>query len=132
MASAVKTAHLAIIARIDAQWGTTTDIAWPNVDFSPPDDEQWLKVDILWGDAFLETMEATASNRIYGVVQFSLFGPQGEGYGAMMTNIDTLRDILNRWSGSGVSFGATSGPAELDDEQYAGLMVSTPFDVVDT
>ena len=132
MASAVKTANLAILARIDAQWGTTTDVAWPNVDFNPPDDAQWLKVDILWGDAFIETMESTASNRIYGVVQFTLFGSQGEGYGAMMTNVDTLRDVLNRWSGSNVRCGATSGPKAIDDEQYAALVLSTPFDVVDT
>jgi len=132
MASAVKTANLAILARVDAQWSTTTDIAWPNVDFTPPDDEQWLRVDILWGDAFLETMESTASNRIYGVVQLTLFGDKGEGYGAMMTNIDTARDILNRWSGSGLQFGATSGPTQVEDEQYAALSVSTPFDIVDT
>lgn len=132
MASAVKTANLAILARVDAQWGTTTDVAWPNVDFNPPDQDQWLRVDVVWGDGFLETMETTGSNRLYGFVQLTLFGPQGAGLGALMTNIDTARDMLNRWSGSGVSFGATSGPMPIDDEQYAARMVSTPFDVRET
>lgn len=131
MSSAVKTANLAILARIDGQW-SATDVAWPNVDFEPPDEDQWLRVDILWGDGFLETMASTSSNRLYGFVQLTLFGPKGAGYGALMTNIDTARDILNRWSGSGVGFGATSGPRQVEDEQYAALMVSTPFDVVDS
>jgi hypothetical protein len=107
-------------------------VAWGNVALQAPDTEQWLRVDILWGDAFVETIESTASNRLYGLVQLTLFGPKGEGYGDMLTNIDTARDILNRWSGSGVRFGASSPPVQVEDEQYAALMVSTPFNVVDT
>lgn len=132
MASAVKAAHTAIETRINSQWGTTTDVAWGNMNFQSPDIDQWLRVDILWGDAFIETIEDTASNRLYGIVQLTLFGPQGEGYGAMLTNVDTARDILNRWSGSGVRCGATSPPVPVEDDQYAALMVSTPFNVVDT
>ena len=132
MASAVAAADLAIKTRINTQWGTTTPIAWPNVSFNPPDAAQWLQVTVLWGDGFLETMEATASNRLFGVVQLDLMGPQGAGLGAMMVIVDTLRDILNRWDGSRLSFGATSPPQQLEDERYARLMVSTPFDLRET
>ena len=132
MASAVETAAAAIHVRFNGQWGTTTKVAWPNEKFKPPDSESWVQLAVLWGDAFMETMETTASNRMYGIVQLSLYCPVGEGEGTAMGYVDTLRDIFNRWSGSGVVFGASSGPRKVPDEQWARYVIDTPFDVVDS
>lgn len=132
MASAVKTAQLAILAQIDTEWNDATEIAWPNVEFTPPDGEIWLQVDILWGDGFVETMEPTGRNRLYGLVQLTLSGPLGEAQGALMTQVDTARDMLNRWTGSGVEFRAASPPVPLADEEWNKVVISVPFDVSET
>ena len=132
MASGVKTAESAICARVEAVWSSNIAIAWPQQDITPPDEESWLQVYVLWGDGFMETMEPTAGNRLYGVLQLDLYGPRGIGYGALLTLADTARDMVNRWSGSGIQMGAASPPNKVDDETYARLMIRTPFDVVDT
>jgi len=132
VASAVDTANKAIKVRFDDQWGTTTKVAWPNVDFTPPDDEAWVQFDVLWGDAFIDTMETTASNRMYGLIQIALYCPEGEAEATAMGHVDTARDIFNRWSGSGVVCGASSGPRRVPDEHWARYIVDTPFDLVDS
>lgn len=131
MASDTYSAHLAIEARIESQWGDTTEVAWGNVDFQPPGNEEWLQVSVLWGETYMETMEPTAGNRLYGLVQLDLYGPKGRGLGDMLELVDTARDILNRWEGSGVQFGASSAPVPIEDDQFARLSIRTPFDVVE-
>jgi len=135
MASAVDTANTAIHVRFDDQWGTTGWVSWPNVMpgvDKPPDKEPWVQLDVLWGDAFIDTMETTASNRMYGLIQITLYCPVGEGEAIAMGHVDTLRNIFNRWSGSGVVCGASSGPRRIPDEQWARYVIDTPFDLVDS
>lgn len=129
--SAVRAAHVAIETRIEDQWGTTTPISWPNVDFNPPSDGEWLEVSILWGDGFIDTMASTSKNRLVGIVQLDLYGPKGDALDTLLTKADTARDILDRWTGSGVSFFAPSPPNLIDHDTYARLSIRIPFHMVD-
>jgi hypothetical protein len=126
VASAIDTAQLAILARFDAQWGTTTDIAWPNVEFVPPDAKTWVQLDILWGDGFMETMNGR--NRMYGVIQISVNGLKGVARSDLITKVNTARDVFNRWDGSGVSCGAASPPRPVPDDEWDRAVISIPFD----
>ena len=126
MASAIDTAQLAILAQFRTEWGTTTKIAWPNKGFTPPDDEPWVELDILWGDGFLETMNGR--NRLYGIIQISVYGLRGEGRGALIGHCDTARDVFNRWDGSGVRCGAASAPKPVPDDEWDRAVISVPFE----
>jgi len=107
MATTIDDARAAIEARIAAQWANTR-IRWPNVHYTPPDDQSWLSVDILWGDGTVATKNGR--NVIVGVLNLNVFVPAGQGDGALAELCDDARDMINRWSGSGVRFSAPSGP----------------------
>lgn len=104
-------------------------IEWPNDEFTPPNGQVWLAVDILWGDAFEATMEDTGRNTIVGGIQISVFGPKGNGSTDIMTKAGEARALFNRVEFNGVRCGAPSAPKRLDDEEWAAVAVTIPFTV---
>jgi hypothetical protein len=130
VASAIDTAQQAIEARFDGQWGTTSEVAWPNVDFTPPSNDDWVKIDIVWGDGFMETMNGR--NRLYGIIQVSVYVPRGAGRGTLLSRTNTARDVFNRWDGSGVRCKASSPPQPIPDPQWDRADISTAFDYEET
>lgn len=103
----IDTARAAIEARIADQWANDR-IRWPNVHYTPPDHESWLSVDIIWGDGTIATKDGR--NLLVGILNLNIFVPVGTGGGTLADLCDDARDMVNRWSGSGVIFGAPSGP----------------------
>lgn len=98
-----------IEARIETQWVDDDDdpltvIAWPLVEFEPPINAAWLKVDILFGDSFARTVSGnnTGVNNNVGVIQLQVFAPKGKAAGALNTLTGKARKIFSRHSGGGL------------------------------
>jgi len=115
------------ITSVDAAWTAADNVAWPGVDFDPP--SQWARPAILWGDGFLETHGASGTNTVVGVLVVSLFARPGSGLGALYGWADTVRDLYDRYTGTGVEFLAASGPRQVntDDTRWLQVNVSIPF-----
>lgn len=124
----------AIEAAFNTAWGVTTTIAWPNVPFTPPASANWVKVDFIWGDGFIQTKDGRSS--VVGVLQLSVFGPKDSGDGALSALAETARAIVNRKRlaapSQDVVFGPASGPVSRFEESWRALIVSAPFQVFET
>jgi len=131
-------ARAAVEVAINAAWGTTTTIAWPNVPFTPPlNNAKWLKVDWIWGNGAVQTKGATGGrNTVTGVLQLAIYGPKDQGDGTLDTLAETARALFNRKRlaspNTDVMFGAASGPVRLFEESWRSLVVSVPFRVEET
>ena len=134
MASATLTAETAMYTQIDTQWGSTTRIAWPNQKFATTEnDKKYLRVDVLWGASFMQTMEPTGRNNTVGVLVLTLFGRKGKGMGELLGLADTARDMVNRVTLTGVDFFASSGPTPQETvDGWMQVQVTTPFQVTET
>ena len=124
MSTVIDSARDAIEARIAAQWANTR-IRWPNVHYTPPDDDSWLSVDVLWGDGFIQTKNGR--NTLIGVLNLNVFVPTGTGGGDLAELCDDARDMINRLEVSGVRFGAPSGPRFSVDGKWRQGTVSVAF-----
>lgn len=116
------------ITSIDAGWTASTNVAWPGVDFSPPDD--FVAPLIVWGDTSLSTMGSNGSNLTTGELVLQFFCRPGSGYGTLNAYADDAIDLYDRASpGSGVEFLAASGPRQVsqDDTRWLQVNVSIPF-----
>lgn len=131
MASGTKTAQSAILSRFQTQWADRTPVAYPNVDFTPPDDEPWVRLDIVWGEASPATMGATRRNTLPGVIFINVFHAPGEARGAAHALIDAARDIFNRVEFSGVRCDVPSGPEPVrgGDKQWDQVVTRVAFTV---
>lgn len=139
MASELEAKATAIEAFLDENWpeGAKTPISWPGVDFDPPDGP-WLKVDITWGDGFMETIggSGTGTNQVVGVLTLNLFDVPGQGARQIDGYADELRDLFNRAEVEGVRFDAPSGPKPTrrpnQGTHWLQRTIDVPFAVVET
>jgi hypothetical protein len=125
-----------IEAAIASGWAGATTVAYSNRPFKPPATGNWLKVDFIWGNASVMTKGTTFGlNSVVGVLQLAVFGPKGEGDGALMTLAESARAIVNRRRFASpnerIIFGAASGPRSLFEESWRSLVVSAPFQVIE-
>ena len=126
-----------IEAAIATGWAGATTVAYPNRPFTPPATGNWLKVDFIWGSAQVVTKGTTfGMNSVVGILQITVFGPKGKGDGPLMTLAENARAIVNRRRfaspNADIRFGAASGPRSLFEESWRSLVVSAPFQVVET
>lgn len=116
---------------VEAKWGATTPIAYPNVPFTPPDTGSWLKLDFVWGNGTLATKDSW--NRTTGILQLAVFSPKGTGDGTGAALAELARTIFNRRRlpspARAVMFGASSGPVTRFEESWRSFIVTTPFQV---
>lgn len=136
MASALDTAQVEILEALETAWADQTDIAWPNVGFTPPDGS-WLRLDVLWGDGFTFTMGTPAvssgpANQLIGVIQGTVFTRRGEADGELYGLLDSFRDIFNRVDLGTVRCEAASGPIPIPDDEWNAAAVRVPFQVYET
>jgi hypothetical protein len=119
--------------RLNSSW-TGTTIAWPNTAFTPPPTANWLKVDFLWSDGTVTTKNGL--NTVTGILQLTVFGPKDAGDGALYTLAESARALFNRVRlaspNQDVMFGAVSGPVGLFEESWRSLVISAPFQVLET
>jgi hypothetical protein len=126
-----------IEAAIETGWAGATTVAYPNRPFTPPATGNWLKVDFVWGNASVLTKGVTFGlNSVVGILQLAVFGPKDKGDGALMTLAETARALVNRKRfaspNADIMFGAVSGPRTLYEESWRSLVISAPFQVVET
>jgi len=125
----IDTARAAIEARIAAQWADTR-IRWPGQHYTPPDDKSWLAVDIVWGDGIMLTKNGR--NSLVGVLYLNIYVPVGTTGGRVLAELcDDARDMINRWSGSGVVFEAPSGPrlSVMADSKWRQATITAAFTI---
>jgi hypothetical protein len=118
-------ARAAIERHIRDNW-KATPIAWPGRPFTPPNKAPWIQPTPLFGDGHEATHEMHAT---VGVLHLNLFGPKGQGYGALWGHADALRKLFAGRVLEGVRFGAASGPTAGPDPDYLQLVVRVPFEV---
>lgn len=103
------------------------------VDFDPPDGESWMRVNVLYGDAFEEVMSDGdgPQNRVYGVLEVQIFGVPGEGFGPLFRLADQVRDLVNGEDlDGGIEFRAPSAPRRVGNRDgWLQVNVTAPFSV---
>jgi len=72
-------AEAEIRAHFNTQWNGLTEIAWPDVQFTKPDDT-WVRFTAQENDGFQNTIGSPGSNafRHTGIVTVQVFQPQGQ------------------------------------------------------
>ena len=75
----------------------TTPIAFDNVDFDPPNNSAWIRLNVLNGDSAFTTMND--GERHTGVIVIQIFYPKNEGTATMRGYADTIAALF-----SGVKF----------------------------
>lgn len=131
MASATDTHLASIEGRLNSNW-TTTDIAWPGVEYEP-DDDPYVEADILWGEGFEFDRGSSRRNQLVGVLNLNLYGKPGTGLGTLYGYADTLRDLFNHDVVDSVRFGAPSGPQTVpNNDGWVQVNLSCPFTVEET
>ena len=66
-------------------WLATTPVAYPNRDFTPPQDGSWVQLGIAQGDAFPVEIGSGGQKRHPGTVLVQVFTKLGEGDGPGLT-----------------------------------------------
>lgn len=68
-------------AWITAYPSNTPEIAWPDVDFTIPDNETWVRFNCQESDGRQVSIGSPGSNRFrqFGIVTIQIFQPQGQG-----------------------------------------------------
>lgn len=119
----------AIETRIEDGWDTDeTPIQWLGAEFKRPSTGTWIRITILWGDGFPETIGAGGLNQLVGVLSCSVFGTPGSGMGDLYHVADQFRDKLNRVEVDGVRFEVPSGLKLGDPEpEWLHGIIDVPF-----
>jgi hypothetical protein len=132
-------AAMDVIEPLIETWATaqSVTVAWPNVDFTPPATANWAKVDFIWGAGAIFTKgAANGQNVVTGILQLALFGPKDGGDGALSALAETARAVFNRKRlaspNDEVTFSAVSGARTMFEESWRSLVLSAPFQVVET
>lgn len=100
-----ETAYNEIRTKFNTDWAARTPIAWPNVQYTPPDNKSY------WGTfTIVEAPEqdsgtqislgaTTNANRYAGVIIIQLFAPLNVGDKQILTYADAALNILGNWNG---------------------------------
>jgi hypothetical protein len=104
---------------------STTPIAWVNLPFDPPKDAvdgsgnpvPWLRATFKPGQAVPDEMGEQGQGHRSGVYILQVFGPEGEGPGAVLDLSGQLEALFRRKTLSGVECGE---PYSTDPKEDAG------------
>lgn len=124
--------HNAIRARFAAQWGSTTPVAWPNVDFTPPDNTAWVRLNVADADTRQASFGDPGNNvhRHTGLVTVMIFTPLGQGDKEALELADQAAAIFRGWqdSSSGVLFRSPPFVRQIGSEKkWFHLNLLCPF-----
>ena len=112
--------------------------------FNPPDPDEanerfeWVRVSILWADAFELTIgdQGVGENEIVGVVSIAVFVRSGEGEGELETLCNLIRPIFDRVDLGNLRFGAPSGPKPgppaVENDGWEQRVIDVPFTLEET
>lgn len=124
--------HNAIRSRFNAQWGSTTLVAWPSVNFRPPSDAAWVRFSVEDVDAAQASFGDPTNNihRYIGNVVIQVFTLKGTGDNQARQLADTASAIFRGWSdaASGVFFRLAPFVRDVpNEEKWFQLNVVCPF-----
>lgn len=119
--------NTAIESRFYDNWGSTTDIKYDNVDFTPPANEAFVELQIHNGDA---TAVSTGSSVLYrspGIISVNIYLPLNAGTKTAKGYTDTIAAIFRGQQFSGITCRAASVTriGELDGKFVYNI--SIPF-----
>lgn len=118
----------AIRARIAAQWGATTPISWPNVEFDPTPGTSYLRVTIRNGESLQPYLGLTSKRRSAGVVMGEVFVASNAADGTARTLADTFAAIFRNVQVAGITFREPSArEAALQEEPWYRWIVEAPY-----
>ena len=128
-------AHNAIRTRFNTQWGSTTTVAWPNVNFDPPNNAAWVRFVIQDIDSAQVSYGDPLNNndryRHIGRVVIQIFTLKGQGDKEARELADTATAIFRKWSdtASGVLFRLAPFVRDVteDDSKWFQINVECPF-----
>jgi hypothetical protein len=119
-----------IRSRFNTEWASTTPIAWPNVSFTPPSGEPWVRLEILPSGADQTTLGASG-NRTFrhdGLVTVQVFVPGNEGDGEARTLAEQAAAVFRGVTVSGIRFGAPyTTTIGTDDAGWYGVVAWCPY-----
>jgi len=113
-----------IEGRLSANWATTT-IAYDNVDFDPPDNAAWIRLNILNGDSGYRALEG--KKRHAGVIILQLFAPKNQGSNTLRGYADTLAGVFEDTSFNDVVCRNASITNVGFNQEWYQLNVSIPY-----
>lgn len=99
-------AEAAIRAYFNTEWNGLTQIAWPDLDFTPPDSETWVRFVCVGNDGFQASMGDPTANRFrhFGIVTIQIFQPFGQGSIDARAKADEVLSIFQGVSLNGIYF----------------------------
>ncbi len=122
----------AVVARFEARWTALQ----PNIPFTYDNQGEadfitrgapWVRVTILTGTSTQVAMGSTRRWRRLGIVTVQIFTPAGSGTGLATRLADTVRDIFEGRTISGIIFRATSLTRVEVDASWMQHNADTPF-----
>lgn len=101
-----QTAKKKIIQYFAAQWGNTVKVAYPDVDFKPPNDLPWVRLTIQHFDGFQASTGSPGSNRFRrkGILTLQIFTPQGKAALKADELADTAVNIFRGVENNGIHY----------------------------
>lgn len=105
MATGFEGEHNEIRGRLKTVWGSTTPIAWPNDDFTPPNPPtNWIRLTINDGESHQLGLGALpAVTRYYGNIIVQIFTLQDKGDAPALILADSVKAVFHNWCGVAVS-----------------------------
>jgi|SRR6185369_2609672 len=121
--------HNEIRKRLYDAWGSTTPIAWPNKEFTPPNPQApWIRLSINDGEANQINLGSTPSTiRYFGIIYFQVFVVQDKGDTQALTLADQLISYFHNWCGVNVRCRAAKVKIVGNSDGWFQVNVSVPF-----
>lgn len=120
----------AIRTRFNTEWASATPIAWPNVTFTPPSGEPWVRLSILPAGADQTTMGNVGSATFWydGTVNVQVFTPANEGDGEARTLAEQVCAIFRSVEAGGIIYDTPyTTPIGNDGSGWFGINVWAPY-----
>lgn len=109
MATTMLQAKQAIEGLFVSSWtGTSLDnVRFENVQFTPPDNEYWVSLDIVYSNSSNSAIHATLDTRRNGFIIVDVYGPPDEGSNNILALLEEVTEIYENKQFSGINTYAT-------------------------
>jgi hypothetical protein len=129
MSSTYNDVRAAIEGRIATEMALAPSypVAYPNVPFTPPNNEPWIQVSLTFGDNSYATLigPSTGFNKQNGLLTVNTFTPVGVGAAANYTIAERIKDLFDRQTISSIIFDAAAGPNVITPSEPEAAYLQT-------
>lgn len=112
-------------------WADATEIAWPDVEFTVPNAETWVRFNCAENDGSQVSMGSPGNNRFrhFGIVTIQVFAPRNQaGADAREKAAAALAVFMGQQTTNGVTFqGCYARQVGNDENGYYQINVFAPF-----